>query len=179
MVKKTISLLLCYPYLLRLYHHWIHLSRHFLLEEKHEFSSVTVLPTIYLKMFHFSPNMYHVNRISCSHLFKSILGCWGKFFPFVNSFSYTYLLSCILFLFALRYFVNYPPLLRAVCKFGYSLLSRPVFTRVFTCLSVQTVFVAVFFFLGFPNHQPLLSSAFGKRLCFHRFLQFHFAVAFM
>ena len=38
------------------------------------------------------------------------------------SFSYTYLLSCILFLFALRYFVNYAPLLRAVCKFGYSLL---------------------------------------------------------
>ena len=37
----------------------------------------------------------------------------------------TYLLSRILFLFALRYFVNYAPLLRAVCKFRYSLLSRP------------------------------------------------------
>ena len=46
------------------------------------------------------------------------------FFPFVFRFL-TYLLSCILFLFALRYFVNYTPLLRAVCKFRYSLLSRP------------------------------------------------------
>ena len=46
------------------------------------------------------------------------------FFPFVFRFL-TYLLSCILFLFALRYFVNYAPLLRAVCKFRYSLLSRP------------------------------------------------------
>ena len=46
------------------------------------------------------------------------------FFPFVFRFL-TYLLSCILLLFALRYFVNYAPLLRAVCKFCYSLLSRP------------------------------------------------------
>ena len=37
----------------------------------------------------------------------------------------TYLLSCIIFLFALPYFVNYAPLLRAVCKFRYSLLSCP------------------------------------------------------
>ena len=50
-----------------------------------------------------------------------------NFFPFVFRFL-TYLLSCILFLFALRYFVNYAPLLRAVCKFRYSLLSRPFFT---------------------------------------------------
>ena len=48
----------------------------------------------------------------------------ANFFPFVFRFL-TYLLSCILFLFALRYFVNYAPLLRAVCKFRYSLLSRP------------------------------------------------------
>ena len=50
----------------------------------------------------------------------------ANFFPFVFRFL-TYLLSCILFLFALRYFVNYAPLLRAVCKFRYSLLSRPFF----------------------------------------------------
>ena len=37
----------------------------------------------------------------------------------------TYLLSCILFLFALWYFVNYAPLLRGIRKFRYSLLSRP------------------------------------------------------
>ena len=48
----------------------------------------------------------------------------ANFFPFVFRFL-TYLLSCILFLFALRYFFNYAPLLRAVCKFRYSLLSRP------------------------------------------------------
>ena len=41
------------------------------------------------------------------------------FCPFVFRFL-TYLLSCIRFLFALRYFVNYAPLLRAVCKFRYS-----------------------------------------------------------
>ena len=45
---------------------------------------------------------------------------------------HTYLLSCIIFPFALRYFVNYAPWLRAVCKFGYSLLSR-AFASFFTC----------------------------------------------
>ena len=55
--------------------------------------------------------------------------CWGKFFPFVFRFL-TYFLSCVLFLFALRYFVNYAPLLRAVCKFRYSLLSRPYLSPV-------------------------------------------------
>ena len=53
-----------------------------------------------------------------------IMSVGVNFFPFVFRFL-TYLLSCILFLFALRYFVNYAPLLRAVCKFRYSLLSRP------------------------------------------------------
>ena len=47
----------------------------------------------------------------------------ANFFPFVFRFL-TYLLSCILLLFALRYFVNNAPLL-FVCKFRYSLLSRP------------------------------------------------------
>ena len=53
-----------------------------------------------------------------------------NFFPFVFRFL-TYLLSCILFLFALRYFVNYAPLLSAVCKFRYSLLSGPYLSLVF------------------------------------------------
>ena len=58
--------------------------------------------------------------------------CWGKFFfPFVFGQVLTYLLSCILLLFALRYFVNYAPLLRAVCKFRYSLLSGPYLLLVF------------------------------------------------
>ena len=56
------------------------------------------------------------------------------FFPFVFRFP-TYSLSCIRFLFALRYFVNYAPLLRAVCKFRYSLLSRLIITS-FTGLLV-------------------------------------------
>ena len=57
--------------------------------------------------------------------------CWGKFF-FVLFFRFlAYLLSCIPLLFALRYFVNYAPLLRAVCKFRYSLLSRPHLLLVF------------------------------------------------
>ena len=55
----------------------------------------------------------------------------------------------------------------------------PFFTRVLRIYGISvTVFVAVAFFLGFPNDQPLLSSAFGKRLRFHRFLQFRFTVAF-
>ena len=66
----------------------------------------------------------------------SLLVVLGQiFFPFVFRFL-TYLLSCILLLFTLRYFVNYAPLLRAVCKFRYSLLSRPYLLPVFTCLLV-------------------------------------------
>ena len=68
--------------------------------------------------------------------------CWGIFFPFVFRFL-TYLLSCILFLFALRYFVNYAPLLRAVCKFRYSLLSRPYLLLVFYVSISVTSFVEV------------------------------------
>ena len=92
---------------------------------------------------------------------------WGKFF-LLFSFSYTYLLSCILFLFAVRYFVNKAPLLRAICKFGYIVCYLALF---FLPESIGvTAFVAVDIFLGFLNHQFLLSSAFGKRLRFHRFL---------
>ena len=54
----------------------------------------------------------------------------------------------------------------------------PFFLPEFYVFISVTVFVAVAFFLGFPNHQPLLSSAFGKRLRFHRFLQFRFVVTF-
>ena len=72
--------------------------------------------------------MSHVTPIVTT--FNQTVG--ANIFPFVFRFL-TYLLSCILFLFALRYFVNYAPLLRAVCKFRYSLLSRPFF---FTSLRV-------------------------------------------
>ena len=89
------------------------------------------------------------------------------FFRFVFRFL-TYLLSCILFLFALRYFVNYAPLLRAVCKFRYSLLSRPYFLPVYVCISV-TALAEVDFFPRWPWLPTLSSSAFGKQLRFHRF----------
>ena len=93
--------------------------------------------------------------------------CWGQFFSFCFRFL-TYLLSCILFLFALRYFVNYAPLLRAVCKFRYSLLSRPFFLPVYVSISV-TALVEVDFFPRWPWPPTLSSSAFGKQLRFHRF----------
>ena len=76
------------------------------------------------------------------------------FFPFVFRFL-TSLLSCILFLFALRYFVNYAPLLRAVCKFRYSLLSRPpFFLPVYVSISVTALVEVGFSVLGGPDHQP-------------------------
>ena len=71
-----------------------------------------------------------------------IPNCWGKFFPFVFRFL-TFLLSCILLLFALRYFVNYAPLIRAVCKFRYSLLSRPYLLPVFFVSIDVTSFVEI------------------------------------
>ena len=43
----------------------------------------------------------------------------------------------------------------------------PEFLRVYQSNSVRG---SRLFFLGFPNDQPLLPSAFGKRLRFHRFL---------
>ena len=57
------------------------------------------------------------------------------------------------FVFALWYFVNCSPLLRAVCKFRYSLLLRPFFLPVYVSISV-TALVEVDFFLGGPDHQP-------------------------
>ena len=93
----------------------------------------------------------------------------ANFFPFVFRFL-TYLLSCILFLFALRYFVNYAPLLRAVCKFRYSLLSRPYLLPVFYVSICVTSFVEVdYLFPRWPWPPTLLTSAFGKQLGFHRF----------
>ena len=79
-------------------------------------------------------------------MFNLMLG--QIFFRFVFRFL-TYLLSCILFLFPLRYFVNYAPLLRAVCKFRYSLLSRPFFSPVYVSISV-TALVEVDFFPRWP-----------------------------
>ena len=79
-------------------------------------------------------------------MFNLMLG--QIFFRFVFRFL-TYLLSCILFLFPLRYFVNYAPLLRAVCKFRYSLLSRPFFSPVYVSISV-TALVEVDLFPRWP-----------------------------
>ena len=53
--------------------------------------------------------------------------CWGKFFSFCFSFSH---LLVIVYSFTTR------SLLRAVCKFRYSLLSRPYLLPVFTDLLV-------------------------------------------
>ena len=83
-------------------------------------------------------NVILLSRLSVLQLFVcQCMQCVGANFFLLFSFSHTYLLTCIIFLFALRYFVNYAPLLGAVCKFGYSLLSRPFFIyQSFTCLSV-------------------------------------------
>ena len=58
--------------------------------------------------------------------------------------------------FALRYFVNYAPLLRAECKFNYIICCLATFSLpIFSCLSVK-VFIAVdFFFLSVsPTTNP-------------------------
>ena len=76
------------------------------------------------------------NLTTTFHLQNNNINTVGAiFFTFVFRFL-TNLLSCILLLFALWYFVNYAPLLRAVCKFRYSLLSRPYLLPVFTDLLV-------------------------------------------
>ena len=80
-----------------------------------------------------------------------------------------YLLSCILFLFALRYFVNYAPLLRTVCKFRYSLLSRPYLLPVLRIYQCNNIRQSRLFFPRWPWPPTLSSSAFGKQLRFHRF----------
>ena len=76
----------------------------------------------------------------------------GSMFSLLFSFSHS-LVIVYSFSFRSRYFVNYAPLLRAVCKFHYSLLSRPFFLPVYASISV-TAFVEVdsIFFLGFPDH---------------------------
>ena len=50
-------------------------------------------------------------------------------------------------LFALRYFVNYAPLLRAVCKFGYSLLSPTTNTSYPQHLVSGLIFIVFFNFV--------------------------------
>ena len=63
-------------------------------------------------------------------------GCWGKFFPLV------FTLTCyrVLFFLSLSGILLITLLLRAVCKFGYSLLSR-AFASFLTCFISVTVFL--------------------------------------
>ena len=76
---------------------------------------------------------YNPRNINVIINFKYVV--LGQFFFLLFFFCFlTYLLSCILLLLALRYFVNYAPLLRAVCNFRYSLLSRPYLLPIFTGL---------------------------------------------
>ena len=89
------------------------------------------------------------------------LTCYGVFFFFS--------LSCILLITFLCYVLYVNSVI--VCYLP-PFCTRVL--RVYQCNSVR----GSSFFLGFPNHQPLLSSVFGKRLRFHRFLQFRFAVPF-
>ena len=70
----------------------------------------------------------------------------GANFSLLFSFSYTYLLPCILFLFALRYFVNYAPLFCTVCKFSYIVCYLTLFLPEFYVSISVTVSVAVDFF---------------------------------
>ena len=67
-------------------------------------------------------------------LIKSSVG--ADFFPLFFVFSLTR--YRVFFFFSLRYFVNYAPLLRAVCKFRYSLLSRLFITSFYVSISVTT-----------------------------------------
>ena len=61
----------------------------------------------------------------------------GQIFP-LFSFSHS-LVIVYFFFFALRYFVNYAPLLEAVCKFGYIVYCLATFflPEIFSCLSVK------------------------------------------
>ena len=70
----------------------------------------------------------------------------GANFSLLFSFPYTYLLSYILFLFALRYFVNYAPLFCTVCKFSYIVCYLTLFLPEFYVSISVTVSVAVDFF---------------------------------
>ena len=89
------------------------------------------------------PRIYFAESVKFSQTPQDV---GANFFPFVFRFL-TYLLSCILFLFALRYFVNYASLLRAVCKFGYIVCYLALFLP--ASISV-TLLVAVDFFSRFP-----------------------------
>ena len=93
----------------------------------------------------------HYGHHHHSHTISIIFSVGAKF-----SFCFRFLTLVIVysFCFALRYFVNYARLLRAVCKFGYIVCYLAHFLP--ESISV-TVFVAVEFFPGFPNQQPLLS----------------------
>ena len=99
-----------------------------------------------------------------------------EFFPFVFIFSHL-LVIVYYFLFALRYFVNYAPLLRAVCKFGYSLLLALFSPEFYVFISVTVFLQAVDFFQSsvslttnpcYPQH---LVSGFIFIVFFHFVLQ--------
>ena len=108
---------------------------------------------------------YHYNY--CCSWSKICMICWGNFFSFVFAFS----LTCyrVFFFFPLSGILLITLLLlRAVCKFRYSLLSRPFFLPVYVSISV-TALVEVDFFPRWPWPPTLSSSAFGKQLRFHRF----------
>ena len=79
----------------------------------------------------------------------------GANFSLLFLFSYIYLLSCILFLFAIRYFVNYAPLFCAVCKFSYIVCYLTLFLPEFYVSISVTVSVAVDFFSRI-THPPTL-----------------------
>ena len=79
----------------------------------------------------------------------------GANFSLLFSFPYTYLLSCILFLFALRYFVNYAPLFCTVCKFSYIVCYLTLFfTRVLRVYQCNSVRGSRFFFSDYPTTNP-------------------------
>ena len=72
----------------------------------------------------------------------------GANFSLYFHFSFVIVYFCFFFLlFALRYFVNYAPLLRAVCKFGYSLLSPTTNTSYPQHLVSGLIFIVFFNFV--------------------------------
>ena len=81
------------------------------------------------------------------------LSVGANFFPFVFVFSH---LLVIVYSFSFRspvLFVNYAPSLRSVCKFGYSLLSRPFFYQSLRVYQRVTMLVAVDFFSRFHQER--------------------------
>ena len=95
-------------------------------------------------------------------------------FSLLFSFSYTYLLSCILFLLALRYFINYTPLFCSVCKFSYIVCYLTLFLPEFYMSISVTVFVAVDFFSRFPQPPTLVILSIWRAASFSSFSSISF-----